>query len=204
MRRFGQAVRRPGWSWDVGVRGRPHCLGNISPVLHGRAGLEDFFGWMRANFDPSVTWRDLEWVRAQWQGTLIIKGIMESDDAAKAVDLGADGLVVSNHGGRQLDGAMSVAQSLPAIAKRVGNRTVLLADGGVRSGVDIVRMIALGASAVLIGRPWAFALAGRGQAGVAHMLALFESEMRVTMALAGLADIAQIDASILARTALRD
>ncbi|MBW3560755.1 MAG: L-lactate dehydrogenase, partial [Proteobacteria bacterium] len=97
LRRFGQAVLRPGWSWDVGVRGRPHTLGNVAPVLGKNTGLEDFFAWMRNNFDPRVTWGDLAWVREHWKGSLVIKGILDAEDARAAVDLGADGIVVSNH-----------------------------------------------------------------------------------------------------------
>jgi L-lactate dehydrogenase (cytochrome) len=132
LRRFGQVLRRPGWAWDVGLRGRPHTLGNVAPILDGNLALGDFFAWMRGNFDPSVTWKDLEWVRSQWQGPLIVKGILDAADARMAADLGADGLVVSNHGGRQLDGTPSTARALPAIAAAVGERLTVLADGGVR------------------------------------------------------------------------
>ncbi len=197
LRRFLQAVVRPGWAWDVGLNGRPHVLGNVAPVLKGNTGLEDFFAWMRANFDPSVTWKDLEWVRANWDGPLILKGILDPEDAKAVADLGADGLVVSNHGGRQLDGALPTALALPPIADAVGDRLTVLADGGVRSGLDVVRMLALGAKGVLLGRAWAYALAGGGQAGVAHMLRLIEAEMRVAMALTGFTSVAAIDRSAL-------
>ncbi len=197
LRRFGQALLRPAWAWDVGVRGRPHALGNVAPVLGDRTGLEDFFAWMRNNFDPSVTWKDFEWVRAQWRGPLIVKGILDAEDARTAADLGADGIVVSNHGGRQLDGTPSTARALPAIAEAVGQRLTVLADGGVRSGLDVVRMLALGAHGVLLGRAWAFALAGAGEAGVAHLLQLIASEMRVAMSLTGCTRIAEIDRRIL-------
>ena len=123
---------RPRWVWDVGVRGRPHHLGNVAPLLGPHTGLEDFFAWMRGNFDPSVTWRDLAWVRAQWTGPLIVKGILDADDAREAVAHGADGIVVSNHGGRQLDGVPSTVRALPSIAAAVGDRTTVLVDGGVR------------------------------------------------------------------------
>jgi L-lactate dehydrogenase (cytochrome) len=198
LRRFGQAATHPGWAWDVGVMGRPHVLGNVAPVLKGRTGLEDFFAWMRANFDPSVTWKDLQWVRANWDGPLILKGILDPEDARSVADLGADGLIVSNHGGRQLDGALSTTHALPPIADAVGDRLTVLADGGVRSGLDVVRMLALGAKGVMLGRAWAFALAGGGEAGVAHMLRLIEAEMRVAMALTGARSIAEIDRSLLA------
>jgi L-lactate dehydrogenase (cytochrome) len=198
FRRFAQALTRPGWAWDVGLNGRPHVLGNVAPVLKGKTGLEDFFAWMRANFDPSVTWKDLEWVRANWEGPLILKGVLDGDDARSVAGLGADGLIVSNHGGRQLDGALPTALALPPIADAVADRLTVLADGGVRSGVDVVRMLALGAKGVLLGRAWAYALGGGGQAGVAHMLRLVEAEMRVAMALTGFTSVDAIDRSALA------
>jgi L-lactate dehydrogenase (cytochrome) len=192
LRRMGQALRRPRWAWDVGINGRPLQLGNVVPVLRGRTGIEDFFAWMRANFDPSVTWQDLDWVRANWPGPLIVKGILDPEDAREAVAHGVDGLIVSNHGGRQLDGVPSTAQALPAIAAAVGDRTTVLADGGIRNGLDVVRMLALGARGVLLGRAWIFALAGGGQAGVTHLLRLFEAEMKVAMALTGVRKVTDI------------
>jgi L-lactate dehydrogenase (cytochrome) len=196
-RRIFQAAQRPGWAWDVGVRGRPHHLGNVAPVLKGRTGLEDFFRWMRENFDPSITWKDLDFIRNEWKGPLIIKGILDADDAREAARLGADGIVVSNHGGRQLDAAMSAARALPAIAEAVSDKLTVLADGGVRSGLDVVRMLALGAKGVLLGRAWAYALAGGGQAGVAHVLQLIDGEMRVAMALTGVTRVDQISRDML-------
>jgi L-lactate dehydrogenase (cytochrome) len=199
LRRLGQALARPHWAWDVGVRGRPHTLGNVAPVLGPRSGMEDFFAWMRGNFDPGVTWKDLESLRQEWRGPLLIKGILDPDDARAAADLGADGIVVSNHGGRQLDGALSATEALPAIVAAVGHRLTVLADGGVRSGLDVVRMLALGARGVMIGRAWAYALAARGGPGVAHVLELIAAEMRVALALTGCASVAAVNRGILAR-----
>lgn len=196
-RRVLQAAGKPHWAVDVGLRGAPHRLGNLEPVLGKESGLEDFFRWMRGAFDPSVTWRDLDWVRREWKGPLIIKGVLDVDDGRQAVAMGADGIVVSNHGGRQLDGVVSSVAALPRIVDAVGGSTRILADGGVRSGLDVVRMLALGASGVLIGRAWAYALGSRGQAGVAHVLDLLEAEMRVAMALTGVSTIAGIDRSCL-------
>lgn len=196
-RRTLQAMARPRWAWDVGLHGRPHALGNVAPVLSGKTGIEDFFAWMRANFDPSIAWRDLDFIRSEWKGPLIIKGLLDPADALEAAELGADGIVVSNHGGRQLDGVMSTAQALPPIADLVGDRLTVLADGGVRSGLDVVRMLALGAKGVLLGRAWAYALAARGEAGVATLLQLIEAEMRVAMALTGVRRIADINQNIL-------
>jgi L-lactate dehydrogenase (cytochrome) len=197
FRRFCQSVLKPGWAWDVGIAGRPHSLGNLEPVLGANTGLEDYFGWIAANFDPSVSWADLGWVRQHWTGPIIIKGILDPGDAQDAIKHGADGIVVSNHGGRQLDGAISTARALPAIADAVAGRISVLVDGGVRSGLDVVRMLALGADFVLLGRAWAYALAAGGEAGVAHMLKLIEAEMRVAMALTGCTRISGIGREVL-------
>jgi len=198
MKRAVQAARRPSWAWDVGVRGRPHTLGNVAPVLRGRTGIEDFFAWMRTNFDPAITWRDLDFIRSEWNGPLIIKGILDPEDAKEAAELGADGIVVSNHGGRQLDGVLSSARALPPIAEAVGDRLTVLADGGIRSGLDVVRMLALGAKGVLLGRAWAYALAAGGEAGITKMLGIIGAEMRIAMALTGTTRIDQIDKNNLA------
>jgi L-lactate dehydrogenase (cytochrome) len=157
-----QGATHPAWAWDVGVRGRPHGLGNVAPVLGPNTGLEDFFAWMRQNFDPTVTWRDLDFIRESRGGPLIIKGILDIEDAYSAARLGADGIVVSNHGGRQLDGVPSTARALPPIVDAVGSDLTVLVDGGVRSGLDVVRMLALWAKGVLIGQAWAYALAADG------------------------------------------
>jgi len=185
LRRVWQAARKPRWAWDVGVCGRPHTLGNVAPVLGPNSGLEDFFAWMSGNFDPTVTWRDLDFIRSEWDRPLVIKGILDIEDARAARDCGADGVVVSNHGGRQLDGVPSTVQALPQIANEVGDALAVLADGGVRSGLDVVRFLTLGARAVLLGRAWVYALAARGQSGVEHLLSLVSNEMRVAMALTG-------------------
>ncbi len=197
LRRALQAIGKPGWAWDVGVHGRPHALGNLLPVLGASSGMNDYMGWLGANFDPSIAWDDIAWIRAAWDGPLIIKGILDRDDARAAADAGADAIVVSNHGGRQLDGASSTARALPAIAEAVKGRVAVLADSGVRSGLDVVRMLALGADGVLLGRAWLYALAAGGEAGIAALLALIEKEMRVAMALTGVRRIAEIDRSIL-------
>jgi len=193
-----QVLRRPGWAWDVGVHGRPHTLGNLEPLLGSGAALEDLMGWVANNFDSSVTWKDVEWVRDQWKGPLVIKGILDPDDARQAAENGADGIVVSNHGGRQLDGVLSTARALPPIAEAIAGRLPVLVDGGVRSGLDVVRMLALGADFVLLGRAWAYALAAAGEAGVAHVLELIDAEMRVAMALTGCTKVNEIGRDTLA------
>ncbi len=192
LRRLWQAATHPRWAWEVGLHGRPHDLGNVSAYLGKPTGLADYIGWLGANFDPSISWKDLEWIRAFWKGPMVIKGILDPDDARDAVRLGADGIVVSNHGGRQLDGVLSTARALPAIAEAVKGQIRILADSGIRSGLDVVRMIALGADAVLLGRAWVYALATAGQAGVAQLLDLIEKEMRVAMVLTGSRTIADI------------
>jgi len=196
-RRMLQALTHPGWAWDVGLRGRPHDLGNISAYRGSPTGLADYIGWLGSNFDPSISWKDLEWIREFWTGPMVIKGILDPDDARDAVRFGADGIVVSNHGGRQLDGVLSTARALPAIADAVKGELTLLADSGIRTGLDVVRMLALGADGVLLGRAFVYALAARGEAGVANLLDLIANEMRVAMTLTGAKTVADIRADAL-------
>lgn len=198
IRRFLQAMGKPSWAWDVGLCGRPHQLGNLKPVLGKNSGLNDYMGWLGANFDPSIQWKDLDWIRSLWDGPLIIKGILDPEDAREAAAIGADGIVVSNHGGRQLDGVLSTARALPPIADAVGDALTILADGGVRNGLDVVRMLALGAKGVLLGRAWLYALSARGEAGVALLLELIAKEMTVAMTLTGVNRLDAITPDILA------
>ena len=191
-RRMLQAVTHPAWAWDVGLLGRPHDLGNISTYRGHPTGLADYIGWLGSNFDPSISWKDLEWIRDFWQGPMVIKGILDPQDARDAVTFGADGIVVSNHGGRQLDGVLSSARALPAIADAVKGQLAILADSGIRSGLDVVRMIALGADTVLLGRAFVYALAVGGGAAVSNLLDLIEKEMRVAMVLTGAKSIKAI------------
>jgi L-lactate dehydrogenase (cytochrome) len=188
-----QAAARPGWAWDVGVRGRPHVFGTVAASAAGDFGIERFWGWMSDSFDPTVTVRDLETIRALWPGPLIVKGVLDPDDARLAIAAGADGLVVSNHGGRQLDGAPSTIRVLPRIREAIGDAATLMMDGGVRSGADVFRAVACGADAALIGRPWVYALAAGGEAGVSALLDAFRKEFALAMALAGLTRVGGID-----------
>ena len=199
MRRMLQSMMHPFWAWDVGLHGKPHDLGNISTYRGHPTGLEDYIGWLAANFDPSISWKDLEWIREFWDGPMVIKGILDADDARDAVTFGADGIIVSNHGGRQLDGVLSSARAMPAIADAVKGDLKILADSGIRSGLDVVRMIALGADTVMLGRAFAYALAADGEAGVANLLDLIEKEMRVAMVLTGAKSISEITADSLVR-----
>ena len=199
-RRMLQAMTKPDWAFNVGLMGRPHDLGNISKYLGKAVTLEDYMGWLANNFDPSISWNDLEWIREFWKGPMIIKGILDPQDARDAVSFGADGIVVSNHGGRQLDGALSTTRALPPIMQAIGNDLTVLVDSGIRSGLDVVRMLALGAKGVLLGRSMAYALAADGQRGVENMLDIFAKEMRVAMTLTGVTSISQIDESTLVGT----
>jgi L-lactate dehydrogenase (cytochrome) len=197
VRRFLQAVGHPRWALDVGLLGRPHDLGNISEYRRKVTGLADYVGWLTANFDPSIQWSDLEWIRDLWKGPIIIKGILDPQDARDAVRFGADGLVVSNHGGRQLDGAISTAAALPSIVDAVGDVLTILADSGIRSGLDLLRMLALGARGVLLGRPYVYALAAGGESGVHDVLELIAKELRVAMALTGTKSIKEVSRELL-------
>ncbi|ASG68717.1 alpha-hydroxy-acid oxidizing enzyme [Francisella halioticida] len=192
QRRILQACMKPAWALDVGLLGRPHDLGNISKYLGKKINLKDYIGWLAQNFDPSISWNDLEWIREFWKGSLIIKGILDSEDAKSAVKLGADGIVVSNHGGRQLDGVASSVKALPKIADTVGNDLTVLVDSGVRSGLDVVRMLALGAKGVLLGRSATYALATKGQCGVENLLNIYAQEMKVAMTLTGVTNVNQL------------
>ncbi|MDA0143328.1 MULTISPECIES: FMN-dependent L-lactate dehydrogenase LldD [Vibrio] len=185
MRRVFQSMRHPSWAVDVGLLGKPHDLGNISTYRGSPTKLEDYIGWLGDNFDPSISWKDLEWIRDFWDGPMVIKGILDEEDAKDAVRFGADGIVVSNHGGRQLDGVLSSAKALPAIADAVKGDTKILVDSGIRTGLDVVRMMALGADCTLLGRSFVYALAAQGQAGVENLLDLYDKEMRVAMTLTG-------------------
>lgn len=185
IRRVLQAMTHPRWAWDVGLLGKPHDLGNISTYRGTPTKLEDYIGWLGNNFDPSIGWKDLEWIREFWNGPMVIKGILDVEDAKDAVRFGADGIVVSNHGGRQLDGVLSTARALPAIADAVKGELKIMVDSGIRTGLDVVRMLALGADCTLLGRAYAYALAAQGQSGVEHLLDLIEKEMRVAMTLTG-------------------
>ncbi|RYF93328.1 MAG: L-lactate dehydrogenase [Caulobacteraceae bacterium] len=198
LRRGLDGALHPGWVQDVWLRGRPHSFGNIAAAIPDARGIMQFWPWVTRNFDPTLTWADLDWVRQHWKGPIVLKGILDPEDAREAAAHGVDGIVVSNHGGRQLDGVLSGARALPAIAEAVGDRTTVLMDGGVRSGLDVVKALALGAKGVLIGRAWAWALGARGEAGVAHVLAVLRQEMLMAMALTGCTDVKDADRTLLA------
>jgi L-lactate dehydrogenase (cytochrome) len=197
IRRALQVIAHPHWAFDVALNGRPLTLGNLAPVIGKQAPMSDFLAWIGRNFDPSLNWKDLDWVRQEWSGPLLVKGILDPVDAELCARAGAQGIVVSNHGGRQLDGVLSAAKALPAIADKVGDRLTILADGGVRSGLDVFRLLALGAKGVLLGRAYAYALAAGGEAGIRQMLQMIASEMRIAMSLTGCVSVREANREFL-------
>ncbi len=190
-----QLAGRPRWIWDVALRGKPMTLGTMSPYVEAASDPDAFRKWIDAQFDPRISWSDIAWVRDRWPGRLLLKGILDPEDAERCLAVGADGLVVSNHGGRQLDGVSSTARKLPEIVRAVGGRTDILVDGGISGGIDVYRALALGANGVLAGRAWVMALAASGQSGVDRMLAGFKDELRLAMALTGVTRTADISSN---------
>ena len=182
-------ILHPAWTWDVFVKGRPHTLGSVMAAVKEGRRVTDFLAWISRNFDRSVTWKDMDWVRENWDGPIVVKGVLDVADARDAVKAGAQGLVVSNHGGRQLDGVRSSITALPKIADAVGADLEVYMDGGVRSGLDVLKALALGAKACFVGRPWAWALGAGGQAAVEKMLDTIRAELAVAMILTGCADV---------------
>ena len=192
-----QILSRPRWVLDVGIRGKPHDFGNLREVVGGAKDLDEFKDYIDSQFDPAVTWDDIAWLRGLWNGKLLIKGVMCAQDAAAAADVGADGVVVSNHGGRQLEGVASSISRLPEVVSTAGERVEVLVDGGVRSGTDVVRALGLGARCVMIGRPWIWAMAARGESGVEALLAVIRREIATAMALMGVTRVAEITPDLL-------
>jgi L-lactate dehydrogenase (cytochrome) len=199
LRRGVDLAVHPRWIREVGLGGRPLTFGNLEHAVPGASSPVQFRDWVDSQFDPSVTWDDVAWVRSHWPGRLVIKGVLDPEDAVRAADAGVDGIIVSNHGGRQLDAVQSGARALPGVAGAVGDRVEVLADGGVRTGLDVLKMVALGARAVLIGRPWAWAVAARGEAGVRHVLEVIRSDIDTALALTGRRSMAEVDSSALYR-----
>lgn len=196
-RRTLDLLSHPRWVREVGLGGKPLTFGNLERAVPGASRPEQFREWVDAQFDPSVTWDDIAWVREHWEGPLLVKGVLDPQDARRAVQAGVDGIVVSNHGGRQLDAVPSTVRALPAVVEAVAGEAEVLADGGVRSGLDVVKMLALGARAVLLGRAWAWAVAGRGEAGVRHVLKVMRADIDVALALTGNISVADLDRSAL-------
>jgi L-lactate dehydrogenase (cytochrome) len=196
-RRGLDLISHPRWIRDVPVGGKPLTFGNLEKAVPGATNPGEFRKWVDGQFDPSVTWDDIAWVRENWTGRLLVKGILDPDDARRAVEVGVDGVVVSNHGGRQLDSVPSTVRALADVVDAIGGQVEVLVDGGVRTGLDVVKMVAVGAKAVLIGRAWAWSVAAAGESGVRHVLAILKADMDVALGLIGRNSIADVDRSAL-------
>jgi isopentenyl diphosphate isomerase/L-lactate dehydrogenase-like FMN-dependent dehydrogenase len=196
-RSLAQGLTRPRWSRDFVLRPRIEVA---NAAAHGAVARDavSLLQYINTQFNPSLTWSDLQWIREAWDGRIVVKGVLRADDAAKAVEIGADAVVVSNHGGRQLDGASSSIAALPAVMQAVGDRAEVYLDGGIRRGGDILKALALGARACLAGRPLVYGLAAGGQAGTARVMAILEDELRVAMALSGCPDLSAVSEDLLA------
>lgn len=199
MTQAWEGITHPAWTWDLFVRGRPHTLGTVQDAVKEGRRVTDFLAWISRNFDRSVTWKDMDWVRENWDGPIVIKGVLDVEDARDAVKAGAQGLVVSNHGGRQLDGVKSSISALPRIADAVGGDLEVYMDGGIRSGLDVLKALALGARACFVGRPWAWALGAGGQKAIEKMLGTLRAELAVAMILTGCADVTTAGKALLDR-----
>jgi len=196
LRNALEIAARPAWALGV-LLGKRRTFGNLAGRMQGSGGLATLSEWIGSQFDPTVSWKDVEWVRKQWPGKLVLKGILDPDDARIASTTGADAIVVSNHGGRQLDGAPSSIASLPGVVEAVNGHCEVLLDGGVQCGQDLLKALALGARGCLMGKSFLYGLAAGGRAGVTTALDLISRELAVTLGLAGLSDVRQVDRSIL-------
>jgi len=192
---FFDVIRKPGWALNV-LRGRRKSFGNLEGRIPDAKNLTTLSQWIAGQFDPTLSWKDVEWVKKLWGGKLVLKGILDAEDAKLAAGSGADAIVVSNHGGRQLDGAMSSIRALPEVAAAVGDKVEVWLDGGIRSGQDVLKALALGARATLIGRAFVYGLGAMGEAGVTRALEIIQRELDVTMALCGLRDVREANPSI--------
>jgi L-lactate dehydrogenase (cytochrome) len=190
---------KPGWAVSI-LRGKRKTFGNLAGHVRGMEGVRSLAQWIAGQFDPSLSWKDVEWIRDLWPGTLVLKGLLDVEDAKRAAKTGASALVVSNHGGRQLDGAMSSIAALPRIVDAVGSAIEIMFDGGIRSGQDVMRALALGARSCMIGRAYLYGLGAGGQAGVARAIEILRNELDVTMALTGTASVKDIGRQVLSET----
>ena len=202
IRRAWDGISHLPWVWDVWLNGRPHTFGNVAPAVPGARSVGQFWPWVRTSLDNTLTWSHIDWIRENYPGKIILKGVQDVEDARQAVRSGFDGIIVSNHGGRQLDGAPSSISALPPIADAVGEDLTLLMDGGVRSGLDVLKALSLGAKAVLLGRAWAYGLAARGEAGVSHVLDIMRGELATALALTGCTDVRRAGKDLLMREEL--
>jgi L-lactate dehydrogenase (cytochrome) len=189
-------MTKPGWCWGM-LNTRRRSFGNIVGHASNVSDMSSLSSWTAEQFDPALSWEDVKWIRQRWGGKLILKGIMDVEDARLAAQSGADAMIVSNHGGRQLDGAQSAITALPAIIDAVGDKIEVHMDGGIRSGQDVIKALALGAKGVYIGRAFLYGLGAMGEAGVTTCLELIRKELDITMALCGLTDVKKVDKKIL-------
>jgi L-lactate dehydrogenase (cytochrome)/glycolate oxidase len=196
LRNILNLMGKPRWCLGMALT-RRHSFGNLVGHVKGVSDMSSLAAWTNEQFDPRLSWPDVEWVKKQWGGRLILKGIMEVEDARLAVNAGADAIVVSNHGGRQLDGAPSSIHALPAIVEAVGSKTEVWVDGGIYSGQDVLKAWALGARGTMIGRAMVYGLGAMGEAGVTRALQILHKELDVTMAFCGHTNIANVDRGIL-------
>jgi L-lactate dehydrogenase (cytochrome) len=189
-------MTKPRWALNV-LRGKRKSFGNLEGRIPDAKSLTTLSQWIAGQFDPTLSWKDVEWVKKLWGGKLVLKGILDAEDAKLALQSGVDAIVVSNHGGRQLDGAMSSIRALPEVVEAVGEGLEVWFDGGIRSGQDVLKALALGARATLIGRAFAYGLGAMGEAGVTRALEIIQSELDVTMALCGIRNVREVDSNIL-------
>jgi L-lactate dehydrogenase (cytochrome) len=197
VRNIIDIAMRPAWAWSI-LKGKRRTFGNLAGHVKGMDDVNQLSKWVASQFDPALSWKDVEWIKKLWPGKLVLKGILDVEDAKTAAKLGADALVVSNHGGRQLDGAPSSIAALPAIADAVGSDLEVLFDGGIRTGADLMRALALGARGCLIGRAYVYGLGAGGKAGVAKAIDILKNELSVTMALTGVNKISEIGRQVIA------
>jgi L-lactate dehydrogenase (cytochrome) len=202
LRNVIDIATKPAWALSI-LKGKRKTFGNLAGHVKDTTNINSLAAWTASQFDPTLSWKDVEWVKSLWPGKLILKGILDADDAKIAVTTGADAISVSNHGGRQLDGAPSAISALPRIADAVGSEIEVLFDSGVRTGADIVRALALGARACIVGRSYIYGLCAGGEAGVARAVEILGNELDVTMALCGVNSIAEIDRDVLAETEIQ-
>jgi L-lactate dehydrogenase (cytochrome) len=188
---------KPAWAFSI-LMGRRHTFGNLAGHVKDTANINSLAQWTASQFDPTLSWKDVEWIKSIWPGKLILKGILDVDDAKIAVTTGADAISVSNHGGRQLDGAPSAISALPRVVDAVGSEIEVMFDSGVRTGADMMRALALGARSCIVGRSYIYGLGAGGQAGVARAIEILKKELDVTMALCGVSKVSDISRDVLA------
>ncbi len=192
LRLTADGLAHPRWMLDVFLRGRPHIFGNMAAAVERARGLGDFWGWIRDNSEAGLSWSDIDWLRDAWNGPIVLKGILDVEDARTAVSAGVDGIIVSNHGGRQVDGAIGSLDALPGVVDAVGPDVPVLLDSGVRSGADVAKAVALGVRAVLLGRPYVYGLSVGGEAGVGAVLDTVLAELDLTLGLCGVTSPAEL------------